>query len=193
MRDVVKMRLSPVKRLVLETMWVLDNPAKAVYIAQEVGLGFPSVMMHIIGLSRMGFVATPEKSYYTITENGKKALGFPEINGEMAQQILEYLPAEKSFHFYADVGKPLDMFAASLQDFCDKILKVDTSSIEFHIDRGDFEAWFAGLGDMELARKTLLVKERKTSGDELRRKFCEIVKRRYGELLKIRRDATVSG
>jgi hypothetical protein len=186
------MKLSPVKRLVLETMWVLDEPAKAVKIAEEVGLGFPSVMMHIIGLTRMGYVTTPEKGHYIITEKGEKALGFPEINAEKAQQILEYLPAEKSFHFYADVGKPLNAFAANLQDFCDKILKVDTSSIEFHIDRGDFEAWFTALGDIELGRKTLLIKERKVSGEELRSKLYETVKHRCEHLLKLRREVASS-
>lgn len=185
------MRLSPVKRLVLETMWVLDNPNKAVKIAEEVGLGFPSVMMHILGLTKMGYVTTPEKGYYIITEKGKSALSFPEINGEKAQQILAYLPVEKSFHFYADVGKPLNVFAASLQDFCDKFLKVDTSSIEFHTDRGDFEAWFTTLGDIELARKTLLIKERKASGEELRQKLYKIVKNRYEELFKIRHQAAL--
>jgi hypothetical protein len=143
-------------------------------------------MMHIIGLNRMEYVTTPEKGYYVITEKGKNALGFPEINGEKAQQILGYLPIGKSFHFYADVGKPLNVFAANLQDFCDKILKVDISSIEFHTDRGDFEAWFTELGDIELARKTLLIKERKTSGEELRNKLYETVKHRCEELLKIR-------
>ncbi len=185
------MRLSPVKRLVLETMWGLDKPAKAVEIAEEVGLGFPSVMMHIIGLTRMGYVMTPEKGRYIITEKGKRTFGFPEINGEKAQQILEYLPAEKSFHFYADVGKPLNVFAANLQDFCDKISKVDISSIEFHTDRGDFEAWFTAIGDIELGRKTLLIKERRVSGEELRNRLYETVKRRCEELLKLR-QAVVS-
>ncbi|HDN05392.1 MAG TPA: hypothetical protein ENF90_00170, partial [Candidatus Bathyarchaeota archaeon] len=55
------MSLSPVKRLVLETMWILDKPAKAKEIAEEIGLGFPSVMMHIIGLMRMGYVKAPQK------------------------------------------------------------------------------------------------------------------------------------
>jgi DNA-binding transcriptional ArsR family regulator len=186
------MKLSPVKRLVLETMWVLDKPAKAVEIAEEVGLGFPSVMMHIIGLTRMGYVMTPEKGRYIITENGKSAFGFPEINGEKAQQILEYLPAEKSFHFYADVGKPLNVFAANLQDFCDKILKVDVSSIEFHTDRGDFEAWFTAIGDIELGRKTLLIKERKATGEELRNRLYEAVNHRCEELLKLRQAAVSS-
>jgi len=181
------MSISPVKRLVLETMWILEKPAKATDIAKETGLAFPQVMMHIIGLTRMGYLETPTKSYYMITEKGKKTLGFPEVDKEKASEILAYLPVEESFHFYADVGKPLNVHAASLQDFCEKILKVDMSSVEFHIYRGDFEAWFMGLGDIELARKTLLVKEQKIFGEKLRRRLYEIVKNRCEELGKIRK------
>jgi hypothetical protein len=168
-------------------MWVLDKPAKATEIAKETGLGFPTAMMHIIGLTRMGFAESPEKGYYTITKNGKKALGFPEIDKEKATEILAYLPLEKSFHFYADVGKPLGIHAASLQDFRDKIPKVDVGAIEFHIHRGDFEAWFMSMGDVELARKTLLIREQKMLGEELRNKLHEIVKNRFEELDKIRK------
>jgi len=181
------MSISPVKRLILETMWMLDKPAKATKIAKEAGLGFPPVMMHIIGLTRMGYAKQPEKGYYVITGKGKNALGLPEIDKEKAEEILAYLPIEKSFHFYADIGKPLNLHAASLQDFCDKILKIDIGSIEFHVNRGDFEAWFMGLGDIELARKTLLIREQKTLGEELRKKLYEIVKGRCEELAKIRK------
>lgn len=180
------MSVSPVKRLILEIMWMLEKPAKAAEIAKEAGLSFPSVMMHIIGLIRTRYAEAREKGYYAITENGRKVLGFPEIDGGKAGEILAYLPIEKSFHFYADVGKPLNVHAASLQDFCDKILKVDMSSIEFHIHRGDFEAWFMGLGDIELARKTLLIREQKIFGEKLRKKLYEIVKNRCEELTKIR-------
>jgi len=183
--------ISHLKRLILETMWMLDKPAKASEIAKETGLGFPSVMMHIIGLTRMGCVGSPEKGFYAITKNGKKALGFPEINKEKADEILAYLPVEKSFHFYADVGKPLNIHAASLQDFGQKILKVDIGSIEFHIYRGDFEAWFMGLGDIELARKALLIREQKMSGEELRKKLYETVKNRYEELARIRKQGAI--
>ncbi|MDH5754809.1 MAG: hypothetical protein OEY95_06385 [Candidatus Bathyarchaeota archaeon] len=186
------MSLSPVKRLILETMWMLDKPARAAEIAKEVGLGFPPVMMHIVGLARMGYVETPEKGYYVIAREGKSALGFPEVSGEKARRILTYLPIEKSFHFYADIGKPLNVYAASLQDFCDKILKVDVGSVEFHVHRGDFEAWFMELSDVELARKTLLIKEQKASGEELRNKLYEIVKNRCEELAKIRQHAVIS-
>ncbi len=186
------MRLSPVKRLVLETMWVLEKPAKAVEIAKEVGIGFPPVMMHIIGLSKMGHVANPEKGFYVITEEGKNALGFPEIDKEKAAEILAYLPVEKSFHFYADVGKPLNVIAANLQDFCEKIMKVELGSVEFHTSRGDFEAWFTELGDVELARKAMLIKERKVSGEELRKKIYNAVKGRCDKLLKIRQHRSAA-
>ncbi|MEM3699260.1 MAG: hypothetical protein QXL57_00090 [Candidatus Bathyarchaeia archaeon] len=183
------MSISPVKRLILETMWMLNKPAKASEIAKEAGLGFPSVMMHVIGLTRMGYAEANEKGYYSITEKGKRALGFPEISREKAEEILAYLPMEKSFHFYADIGKPLNIHAASLQDFCDKISKIDIVSLEFHFYRGDFEAWFMGLGDVELARKTLLLKEQKIFGEEIRKRLYEVVKNRCEELAKIRKQS----
>lgn len=186
------MSLSPIKRLIVETMWMLDKPAKATEIAKEVGLGFPPVMMHVIGLTRMGYLESPEKGYYKLTEKGKKILGFPEVDTKKAAQILAYLPIEKSFHFYSDIGKPLNIHASSLQDFCDKILKVDINSIEFHINRGDFEAWFTGLGDIELAKKTLIIRERKLFGEDLRKKLHEAVKNRCEELAKIRKHAAAS-
>jgi len=187
------MSTSPVKRLILETIWMLDKPAKAADIAKETRLGFPTVMMHIIGLNRMGYLEQREKGYYAITEKGKKTLGFPEINKEKASEILAYLPLEKSFHFYVDIEKPLNIHAASLQDFCEKILKIDIGSVEFHVNRGDFEAWFMGLGDIELARKTLLIKEQKIFGEEMRKKLYEVVKNRCEELAKIRKHEALSG
>jgi hypothetical protein len=167
-------------------MWMLDKPAKATEIAKDTGVKFPAVMMHIIGLSKMQCVTSPEKGIYVITEKGKKSLGIPEVDKEKAAEILKYLPAEKSFHFYADIGKPLNVFATSLGDFCEKIQRIDVGSIEFHINRGDFEAWFTDLGDIELARKTLLVREQKMNGEDLRKKLYEIARNRFEELAKAR-------
>ena len=181
--------LSPVKRLVLETIWTLSKPVKPVEVAAEVRLSFPTVMMHVVGLAKMGYVKAVEKGCYVITEKGKEVLGLPKIDSAKAKQILAYVPAEKSFHFYADIGKPLNVYAASLGDFCDKIQKIEIASIEFHLYRGDFEAWFTGLGDVELARKTALIKERKMSGEELRKKLYETVKSRCEELAKIKQQS----
>ena len=187
------MSISPVKRLVLETMWLLNKPTKAASISKETRLSFPTVMMHIIGLTRMGYVEQKEKGLYAITEKGRKVFGLPEVGSERAKEILAYLPMEKSFHFYVDFGKPLNIHATSLQDFCDKILKIDLGSMEFHINRGDFEAWFTDLGDIELARKTLLLREQKMLGEQLRSRFHEIVQNRYEELEKIRKNETAAG
>jgi hypothetical protein len=65
--------------------------------------------------------------------------------------------------------------------------------VEFHVNRGDFEAWFMGLGDIELARKTLLIKEQKIFGEEMRKKLYEVVKNRCEELAKIRKHEALSG
>jgi DNA-binding transcriptional ArsR family regulator len=179
------MSLSPIKREILETMLLNDKPAKAAQIAKDNGKEFPSVMMHLIGLTRMGYANSPEKGQYTITEKGKKALGIPEINKETATAILSHTPRDKAFHFYAGIGKPLNLYAYDLQDFCDKILKVNVDTIEFHVTRGDFEAWFACLGDAELAKKTALLKEKKIAGEELRRKLHEIIENRCIVLAKL--------
>ncbi len=172
------MSLSPTKYEILATMLLLDKPEKATQIAKETGKGFPSVMMHIIGLARMGYTASPEKGLYALTEKGKKALGIPEVNSENAQTLLADKSDGNSFHFYAGLGKPLGLQARGLQDFCNKILNVSSASIVFHTSRGDFEAWFAGLGDVELAKKAALLKEKKLGGEELHSKLMEIIKNR---------------
>jgi hypothetical protein len=172
------MSLSPTKYEILETMLLLDKPARATHIAKEAGKEFPSVMMHIIGLARMGYASSPEKGLYVITEKGKNALGLPDVKGENAKTILASMPQEKSFHFYAGLGKPLSLQAYSLQDFGDKILKVDVDAIEFHRSRGDFEAWFTGLGDVELAKKAALLKEKNMDVEELRRRLHDVVENR---------------
>ena len=165
---------------------MIDKPAKPAEIAKDTGVNFKQAWMHLLGLTKMEYVNSPEKGFYVITEKGKKTLGIPEVDKQKAAEILTYLPMEKSFHFYADIGKPLDTFATSLGDFSEKIRKVDLGSIEFHIRRGDFEAWFTSLGDIELARKTLLAREQKMSGEELRKKLHEIIRKRFEDLAKIR-------
>jgi hypothetical protein len=167
-------------------MWQIDKPAKASEVAKEARLAFPPVMMHILGLSKMKYAETVEKGIYTITETGRKALGLPQISREKASEILAYRPVDKSFHFYADIAKPLNIYAASLGDFCDKLANTDASSLEFHLYRGDFEAWFAALGDSELAKRIMLLRDRKALGEKLRSELYEIVKNRYNMLTGMR-------
>ena len=172
------MSLSPVKRKILEHMLLNDKPARATQIAKESGNEFPTAMMHILDLTRKGYTASPDQGQYIITEKGKKILGIPETTKENAKALLANTPGEKAFHFYTAMEKPLNIYACGLQDFLEKIQKVEAESLEFHVCRGDFESWFGCLGDVELAKKMALLKEKKLCGEELRRKLCETVENR---------------
>ncbi len=186
------MSLSPIKIEILETMLLNGKPMKAVEVASGTKKEFPPTMMHLIGLTRMGYVSSPQKGFYILTESGKKALGIPETNKENAKAILAYAPHDKSFMFYSDVDKPLHIHAHSLQDFANKLTKADLKSVEFHFKRGDFESWFKSLGDQELAKKTSLLKARNIAGEELQTKLHDIVEQRCQELMKLTGQALPS-
>jgi hypothetical protein len=179
------MSLSPAKNEILAAMLLLDKPERATQIAKEVEKEFPSVMMHIIGLSRMGYVTSPEKGLYILTEKGRHALGINEITSENAKTLLADMPQDRAFNFYAGLGKPLNLQAYSLKDFCDKLPKVNAESVTFHVSRGDFSSWFAVIGDVELAKKTALLKEKKIDGEELRSRLLKIVRNRCMKLANV--------
>jgi ribosome biogenesis GTPase A len=83
------------------------------------------------------------------------------------------------------VGGSLGIEANSLQDFCDKIQKIDLKALEFHMPRKDFENWLQHLGDAELAKKMTVIREQGASGEELRKKVYEATKSRCEELKKL--------
>lgn len=178
------MDLSPVKQEVLEALLLLDQPLKAAQVAKEIGKDQRAVMMHLLGLIRLGYAQSPEKGAYVITEKGKAALGLPEITREKALAILTPTPQDKAFHFYVGIGKPLNLFAHDLLEFCEKMNGVNVESVEFHSQRGDFENWFAALGDVELALKASLLKK-KAAGDVLREKLSSTVENRCVALSKM--------
>ena len=166
-------------------MFLKDKPLRAMEIAKETQKEFQPVMMHLLGLQRMGYISSPEKGLYQITAQGKQTLGFPQITKEKATAILAYAPHEKSFNFYSTVGQPLSIHAHNLRDFTIKIDKVEPISLEFHFKRGDFEAWFEGLGDEELTKKMVLLRRKNPTGEELRKRLHEVVDPRYHELAEL--------
>src|SRR5665647_9605 len=97
------MSVSPIKIEILETMLLNAKPMKAIQIAKETKKEFQPVMGHLLGLTKMGYIALPEKGQYVITEKGKKALGIPETDKENARDILTYAPHDKAFMFYSDM------------------------------------------------------------------------------------------
>jgi hypothetical protein len=179
------MSLSPIKQEILENLLLNDKPMRATEVAKETGKKFQSIMMNILGLKRMKYVSSPKEGQYIITQKGKEALGLPEINKEKAMAILAYAPYDKAFHFYAGIGKPLNLHAHDIRDFANNIEKADVESIQFHMNRGDFEAWFNGLDDQELAKKVALLKQKNLVGEDLRKQLHEIVEQRHVELAKL--------
>ncbi len=179
------MSLSPVKFEILENMLLHDKPVKPIQVSKEIGKKFPSVMMHIIGLAKMGYATSPEKGYYTITVEGKKTLGLPEVTKQLARTLLVGELHDKAFHFYLDLDKPLDAKAYNLQTFNAQLKRIQVESIDFHMKRGDFEAWFGGIGDLELAKRTVLLKNKNLDGEVLRRRLQMMTVNRCIALAKI--------
>jgi len=179
------MQLNPTKKTILEALWQKGKPVKPLEIARQLGMKNQQAMMHLLNLKNMGYVSSPEKSHYAITELGKEALGLPKITKHQASQILHTKPPEEAFHFYGGIGQNLRIQANSLQDFCDKIQKIDARTIEFHMPRRDFENWLQHLGDSELAKKMALLREQGGSGEELRKKIYEVTLYRCEELRKL--------
>jgi len=187
------MSLSPIKQEILETMLLNGKPLKAIDIAKEAKREYQPVNMHLLGLIKMGYVNLPEKGLFAITEKGKKTLGIPEITKEKAAAIIAYLPHDKAFNFYVTVGKPLNIHAHSLRDFANKLDRADIISVEFHMQRGDFENWFRGLADEELAKKTSFLKKKNVVGEDLRKQLHENAEQRYLELAQLSGQPITTG
>jgi Ribonuclease R winged-helix domain len=165
------MDLPTVKLEILEVLLLHEKPVKATTVAKELGKEgkeIRAVQTRLFGLVRAGLAESPEKGQYTISQKGKISLGLPEVTKEKAHEILTKTPSDKAFHFYVGIGKPLHVYAYDLSDFCNKLNAVDLNTVSFHMERGDFEAWFKMLGDNEMAKKAALLKSRKLSGEELR-------------------------
>jgi hypothetical protein len=169
----------------MDFLLIKSESQKAADIAAGIQEDQKMVTMHLLGLIRMGYVTTPEKGKYIPTQKGKQATSKPELTKEQAQAILSFKPHDQAFSFYSDVGKPMGMHAHTLRDFANKIGRIDPKSVEFHVIRGDFQAWFVGIGDTELAKKTDALKEKKLTGEALRSELSEIMEHRYVDLAKL--------
>ncbi|MBS7656645.1 MAG: DUF5752 family protein [Candidatus Bathyarchaeia archaeon] len=177
-------KMSETKADILELLWVNDAPLNFKQITEKLGLKPRAANMHLLGLMKAGFIAKNANNEYTITPSGRVALGFPSTDEKLARKILSKTAKEKAFYFYKGIGQPTDIEADSLNDFCEKLRTLDTKIIEFHTERGDFEAWVSSLGDIELAKRLKVIRGSNLSGELLRKKTYDAVKSRCDELSK---------
>jgi len=177
---------SKIRGKILVNLWASENPLTLQTISEKAGLTPSSTMGYLLGLIKAEYVCVPEKHQYAITILGKKALGLPKTNKELAEKILCSVPKEKAFHFYNDIDQPLGISACSLQDFLNKIQEVDIQSIEFHMNSTDFECWInSTLNDIELSKKVSLLRASNLSGEDLRNKLFQTIKSRWDELVNL--------
>ena len=179
------MNAGKIRGKILGVLWAAGKPMGLEELAKRTGIRSSSTMGYLLGLIKAKYVSVPQKHYYAITNLGKQALGLPKIDKKQALDILSSLSLEKAFHFHTGIDQYLGVYANSLKDFVDKIQKIDSKSIEFHLSRRDLELWIRDLGDPELSKKISLIRRAKSSGDNLRKEIYETVKSRYKELAKL--------
>ena len=176
------MSAGKIRGKILTVLWVAGTPITLQQISEKIELDPSSARDYLLELIDANYVCVPQKNYCAITDQGKQAIGLPQVDKNLATEILGPLPVEKAFHFYFDLDQPSGVHADSLKDFVDKIQNVDLKSIEFHSARKDFECWVSSLGDIELSKKLGLLRIENLSGENLRTELYETVNSRCEEL-----------
>ena len=122
------------------------------------------------------------RSAYELTPLGLIAIG---ALPESAKKIYSLAPQEKCFHFYIGVGpdKFTKMSACSLSDFKEKAKRVDSKSLEFHVQKGDIAKWFNDvLGETELAQELDSLRTSNLYGEVLRTRIAKLMDSRIERL-----------
>ena len=95
------------------------------------------------------------------------------------------LSQKEAFYFFTSVGNFIGRVATSLDEFLKEIKAVDTTSLEFHLQRQDFEKWTTDvLKDAKLALEIRSLRNQKFTGEPLRNRLYSVVSRRHKELTR---------
>ncbi len=96
------------------------------------------------------------------------------------------LPLNKQFHFDLHQMNGLKLSATSIYDFLKVVPRVTTDALKFHLERGDFEAWFREvLHDEELVKRVRKISKRNIPRENIKHALTEAVGSRYRELEKL--------
>lgn len=100
-----------------------------------------------------------------------------------AKWILRRLPTDKGFTFFYEFARPTNVTTHDLFEFADALNTVQIKSLQYHMERGDFERWLSQvLGDKKLASKISYVAKENLAGEKLRKKLVSIVGARLKQL-----------
>ncbi len=109
----------------------------------------------------------------------------PELT---VKRLMRRLPAGMGFTFSYEFARSSGLTVQSLQEFYSALKTIEATSIEYHIERGDFERWLSQVvGDEQLAVKIAAISnsKRKLKGEALRKKVLTITERRLKQLKRV--------
>jgi len=79
------------------------------------------------------------------------------------------------FYFSRDMSRYTGLSASNLDEFFKVLAIVPVQSLEFHMNRGDFETWLRFIGSEELASVFAALRNENLSGEALRKRLLELV------------------
>ena len=114
-----------------------------------------------------------------------KKASFRTSKKEVVEKILRKVPPYNAFYFFRGIGHYSGKFATSLFDFNHKVKTLNSDSVDFHFERGDFEKWIrTTIGDTYLADKIAKIDE-SVKGEELLTQMCKMIEEHLIELKKL--------
>ncbi|HEX9926134.1 MAG TPA: DUF5752 family protein [Anaerolineae bacterium] len=122
---------------------------------------------------------TPQKGVISF-RSGPRAV--PHIR-HLHKYLKAPLPEAKRFFFHDPNNASFEQTAASLWEFREALEQVPQKSLQYHLQREDFERWLKKtLHDEELTRRISKIRRRNLSNSALRQALLEVVTDRYEEL-----------
>jgi hypothetical protein len=104
------------------------------------------------------------------------------------QRIMRRVPYQKGFRFSTRIGEYTGQVATSLEDFAETLKTVDLKSIDFHMERRDFEKWVVSIfGDEELAH--IINRRSVFQGENRRNELVMAIQNHLKELKKMPKTA----
>jgi len=163
---------------VLRAMNTITHSTDMDEFLRIVGLSFAELVETLKELAKEGFVTKTGKGY-AIAEKGR-----------LACTVFAMLPEDKAFHFYSGLDQPAGVSARSIKEFFDIVETVAENSLEFHLERGDFENWFeSAVKDDVFASELAALRQEGLKGEALRKQILLSLQARFGEDM-LRREWT---
>ncbi len=153
---------------VLKTMSEATGRMDINTFAKKINMDPAQTIQQIQELAKEGFLQKIGNGF-GITDKGKGAL-----------KAFTTIPEEMGFRFYYGIDQPAGLTANSLGDFYKIIKQISVDSLEFHLYRGDFEAWLKGAcKETELAEEFESIKTSSAKGEELKKELLNVLDTEY--------------